>query len=119
MRKIIKEGLIPKCGQNCKRVQDSVSCIHVTPSLEDALEYWVCALYKQRDLKGLRILRFNLIGRKYEIISESSLCGNDYAIFEKVIPDDIEYLAYTKNTNICHKNAKKLWLPINEYQLYY
>lgn len=118
MRKIAKEGLIPKCGCNSKRVQDHLVAIHITPSFEDLIEFWACALYKTRNLKGLKVLRFNLKNRAYEEISKSTFRGYDYALLESISPKDIEYLSEF-DKHMIYDKKKQLWRPITDYKLYY
>lgn len=115
---IIEKGLIPQCGPNCKRIDDISVGIHFAPSLDDILNFWVDALYDEKDIESLKILRFNVQNRRIkELCSAVYPAPGDWIALDKINPEEIDYLTNPNEEYVEYFEEKQMWLPIKHYQL--
>ena len=113
---IIREGLLPQCGVNCKRVDDTSVGIHFATKLADIYDFWIMALYEKMNKEELEILRFNIQNRRYQhLYYREHYIPGDWIALDKVLSKDIEYFTNI-DENIMYDEEKQLWLPIDQYQ---
>lgn len=100
MKNICNEGLKPLCGERSKSVGDDIKGIFFFDSLY-SVNKWINALYENKDIHELELLRFNLKQRKWIMQNPS-----EFYLVHKVRPDKIEYLRlFDENKN--------MYLPLN------
>ena len=117
MEGIKKEGLIPQCGPNCKRVDDTSVGVHFCDSLYAMFDFWIMALYEERDKRGLELLRFNIKNRKFqELYPSIPNMPGDLILLDKVAPEDIECLQHTEEGIIYSRDS--IWTPIKKYKIH-
>ena len=114
---IIEKGLIPQCGPNCKRIDDTSVGIHFAPYLEDIYDFWIDALYERKDKELLKVLRFNVQNKKIQQLCPGTYhLPADWIVLNKINPEGIEYLTNSNEENIEYDEEKQIWLPIKGYQ---
>ncbi len=90
MQSIIEKGLIPMNGDRCRFVMDNRKGVFCLDGIQN-VETWACALYEQYDLETLKLLRFNLKGRKWYLDNSNDQALGIY-LPAKVLPEKISYL---------------------------
>ena len=100
MEKICKEGLLPLCGERSKSVGDNIEGIFFFDYLGSAPD-WMDALYEDKDVNELELLKFNLKHRKW--LKQNC---NEFYLTDRVAPQEIQYLRI-------YDKAKKMYLPLN------
>lgn len=100
MENICKYGLKPLCGERSKSVGDDIKGIFFFDSIRSVSD-WIDALYKNRDICELELLRFNLKHRKW--IKKNN---SEFYLPNKVLPERIEYLRL-------YDTEKNIYLPLN------
>lgn len=85
---IKNNGLIPKCGERSLINNDSRKAIYFFDSLY-SIDDWIEALYNNKNIESLELLRFNLKNRKWH--SQNSDIG-DFYLCNPVLPKRIELL---------------------------
>lgn len=116
MEGIIRKGLIPQCGPNCKRVDDTSVGIHFATELADIYDFWIMALYEKMNKEELEILRFNIQNRRYQhLYYRDHYIPGDWIILDRILSKDIEYLNNI-DENMMYDKEKQIWLPIEQYK---
>lgn len=116
MEGIIRKGLIPQCGPNCKRVDDTSVGVHFCDSLYAMFDFWIMALYEKRDKRELELLRFNIQNRRFqELFYPRYPEPGDWMLLNGVTPKCIEYLQHTEEGIIYSENP--IWEPIKKYKM--
>ena len=100
MRYICSEGLKPICGERSKSVNDDIKGIFFFENLY-MINDWIDALYKNKNIYELELLRFNLKNRKWLMRNI-----DEYYLTNKVQPNKIEYL------RLCDKE-QNIYLPLD------
>lgn len=100
MMSICTKGLRPLCGERSKLVEDNVKGIYFFDYLGSASN-WIDALYNDRDIYELELLRFNLKNRKW--IKKNC---DEFYLPNKIIPKGIEYLRI-------YDTEQNVYLPLN------
>ncbi len=100
MRHICNEGLKPLCGERSKSVNDDIKGIFFFENLY-MINDWIDALYKNKNIYELELLRFNLKNRKWLMRNI-----DEYYLTNKVQPNKIEYL------RLCDKEQNN-YLPLD------
>jgi len=90
MPSIIEKGLLPLNGKRCGYINDERKGVFGLDGICNVQE-WAEVLYEKADLETLRLLRFNLKGRKWYIDSSNIYVFGLY-LPNKVLPQEIDYL---------------------------
>ena len=103
---ISRQGLKPLCGERSKSVGDDTKGIYFFDCL-GSVTNWIEALYENKNIEELELLRFNLKNRKWLMNN----C-NEFYLLNKVSPEKIEYLRI-------YDPEKEIYLPLNNLDYYY
>lgn len=103
---ISKQGLKPLCGKRSKSVGDDTKGIYFFDCLGSVTD-WIEALYENKNIEELELLRFNLKNRKWLKRND-----NEFYLLNKVLPEKIEYLRI-------YDPEKEMYLPLNNLDYYY
>lgn len=119
MESIIEKGLIPQIGDRSKSVGDDIKAVYFIDDL-NKLDEWIEALYKDKELKDLEILKFNLKNRKWYI---KFLDDGEFYTPNIILPNKIEFLRLYDEINECYVplsfNSEiyvQEWEPISKYK---
>ncbi len=113
---IMRKGLIPQCGPNCKRVDDTSVGVHFCDSLQAMFDFWIMALYEKRDKRELELLRVNIQNRKFqELCSSEPYVPGECILLNGVTPKKIDFLQHTEEGIVYSENP--IWTPIKEYKI--
>ncbi len=122
MKQITEEGLLPLCGDHCKRVghtEKGICFFDFFPSWYR----WAKNLYPEVPIKDLEMLRFNLKGRTWHA---RDYALQDYYVLDPVLKEDIEFLQVTtKDGTLLSLDYNKFdiqgvelnWYPLSAYKV--
>lgn len=100
MENICIYGLKPLCGKRSISVGDDIKGIFFFDDLYSVLE-WIDALYKNKNIYELELLRFNLKNRKW-----IKYDADEFYLPNKVLRERIEYLRI-------YNIERNIYLPLN------
>lgn len=117
---IIKNGLVPKCGLRSKSVEDNKKAIYFFDSLY-SIDNWIDELYKNKSIKELELLRFNLKRRKW-FFKDAEI--GDFYLTRPINNTNIDYLRIydnngkplSLNSDYIFDKDKLVWDNIKKYK---
>ncbi len=114
---IRSNGLMPMCGDRCQLIGDETQAVHFFRDL-DNVNKWINLLYKDKDVRTLKLLRFRLNEKKYMV---RSWAGDDFYLDDCVFSKEIDCLnllwfgtRYPLDF-FHHDMIKKEWYPLVQF----